>query len=158
MTAKCTIRRARATDVPALARLLSALQAHYASPDPAGGAEKMARLLTRPGDHIPFALIAERDGKAVGLATLTPVLYGGAYEWLLWLKDLYVTEKSGGIGEALMRAMAKVAVDEGYVRIDWTTDQTNSGAQRFYDRLAIPREGKVCYRLSGETLRKFAGR
>ena len=54
--------------------------------------------------------------------------------------------------------MAHIAVDENYCRIDWTTDATNEGAQRLYDRLGIPRHAKPFYRLSGEDLRKFADR
>ena len=117
----------------------------------------MARLLTRDGEHLPFALIAERDGTVLGLATLTPVLFGGAYEWELFLKDLYVTGQARGlgIGRALLMAMARIAVEQNYCRIDWTTDGTNKGAQRLYDRLGVPRHDKVFYRLSGDNLKKF---
>jgi GNAT superfamily N-acetyltransferase len=141
-----------------LACLLSDMQAHYGSPDPPGGALEMARLLTRKGERIPFALIANHAGKPVGLATLNPVLFGGAFQWLLWLKDLYVTAeaRSLGVGRVLMAELARVALAEGYVRIDWTTDESNTGAQRFYDGLAIPRQDKVYYRLSGDDLRKLA--
>jgi GNAT superfamily N-acetyltransferase len=153
-----TVRRAGARDRAELARLLSDMQAHYDSPDPPGGALEMARLLTRQGERMPFALLAEHAGKAVGLATLNPVLFGGAFQWLLWLKDLYVTAeaRSLGVGRVLMAEMARVALAEGYVRIDWTTDESNAGAQRFYDGLAIPRQDKVYYRLSGDDLRKLA--
>jgi hypothetical protein len=71
------VRRAGAADRAVLARLLSDIQAHYRSPDPPGGASEMARLLTREGEHLPFALLAERDGTVLGFATLTPVLFGG---------------------------------------------------------------------------------
>jgi GNAT superfamily N-acetyltransferase len=153
-----TVRRAVDADRVVLARLLSDMQAHYRSPDPPGGASEMARLLTREGEHLPFALLAERDGIVLGLATLTPVLYGGAYQWLLFLKDLYVTEQARGmgIGHALLVAMARLAVELNYCRIDWTTDASNEGAQRLYDRLGVPRHDKPFYRLSGEDLRKFA--
>jgi GNAT superfamily N-acetyltransferase len=153
-----TVRRAIDPDRVVLARLLSDMQAHYRSPDPPGGAAEMARLLTRDGGHLPFALLAERDGVVLGLATLTPVLYGGAYQWELFLKDLYVTKQARGfgIGRALLVAMARVAVEQNYCRIDWTTDATNEGAQRLYDRLGVPRHGKVFYRLSGDDLKKFA--
>ena len=152
------VRRAVAADRSTLARLLSDMQAHYGSPDPPGGASEMARLLTREGEHLPFALLAQRDGVVLGLATLTPVLFGGAYQWELFLKDLYVTEQARGlgIGRALLVAMARIAVEQNYCRIDWTTDLTNEGAQRLYDRLGVPRHGKVFYRLSGDDLRKFA--
>ena len=149
---------ANAADRAVLARLLSDMQAHYRSPDPPGGAAEMARLLTREGEHLPFALLAERDGVMLGFATLTPVLYGGAYQWLLFLKDLYVTEQARGlgIGRALLVAMARIAVDRNYCRIDWTTDATNEGAQRLYDRLGVPRHDKPFFRLSGDDLKRFA--
>ena len=136
-------RRAVAADRAALAHLLSDMQ---------------ARLLTREGERLPFALLAERDGTALGLATLNPVLFGGAFQWMLFLKDLYVTEqaRSLGIGGILLKAMARIALDENYCRIDWTTDATNEGAQRLYDRLGVPRHAKPFYRLSGDDLKKFA--
>jgi GNAT superfamily N-acetyltransferase len=153
-----TVRRAVAADRAALARLLSDMQAHYGSPDPAGGAAEMARLLTREGERLPFALLAERDGTILGFATLNPILYGGAFQWMLFLKDLYVTREacSLGIGRLLLAAMARIAVDENYCRIDWTTDATNEGAQRLYDRLGVPRYDKPFYRLSGDDFKKFA--
>ena len=118
----------------------------------------MARLLTRDGERLPFALLAERDGAVLGLATLNPVLFGGAFQWMLFLKDLYVTEQARGlgIGGVLLKAMARIALDENYCRIDWTTDATNEGAQRLYDRLGVPRHAKPFYRLSGDDLKKFA--
>ena len=153
-----TVRRAVAADQAVLAHLLSDMQAHYRSPDPPGGAAEMARLLTREGERLPFALLGEHQGTTVGFATLSPVLYGGAYQWELFLKDLYVTEKARGlgVGRALLVAMARVAVDEDYCRIDWTTDATNHGAQRLYDGLGVPRQDKRFYRLVGENLKKFA--
>lgn len=153
-----SVRRAGRADRVILAGLLSDMQAHYASLDPPGGAAEMARLLTREGDHVPFALLAEHKGAVQGFATLSPVLYGGAFQWMLFLKDLYVTEQARGlgIGRALLVAMARIAVAENYCRIDWTTDATNEGAQRLYDRLGVPRQDKPFYRLTGDDLKKFA--
>src|SRR5262249_51265531 len=47
MKDKIVVRRAVEADCPQLAKLLSSLQAHYSSPDPPGGAVRMAKLLTR---------------------------------------------------------------------------------------------------------------
>ena len=140
-----TVRRAVATDRAGLAALLSDMQAHYGSPDPPGGAAEMARLLTR-------------NGALLGLASLSPVLFGGAFQWMLFLKDLYVTgaARSLGVGRALLVAAARTALEEDYCRIDWTTDATNDGAQRLYDGLGVPRHDKRFYRLSGDDLKKFA--
>jgi len=154
-----TVRRAGAADQAVLARLLSDMQAHYGSPDPPGGAQRMAGLLTREGERLPFALLAGHQGTTVGFALLSPMLYGGAYQWMLFLRDLYVTRqaRSLGIGRALLAAMARIAIDEDYCRIDWTTEAANHGAQRLYDGLGVPRLAKLYYRLSGDDLRKFAG-
>ena len=158
MNSAVNVRRAVAADRAVLARLLSDMQAHYGSPDPPGGADKMAGLLIRDGERLPFALLAEHNGTILGFAILTPVLFGGAFQWLLFLKDLYVTEQARGlgIGRALLVAMARIAIEQNYCRIDWTTDASNEGARRLYDRLGVPRHDKPFYRLSGDDLRKFA--
>ncbi len=153
-----TIRRAVAADQAVPARLLSDMQAHYKSPDPPGGANEMARLLTREGDRLPFALLAEHQGATVGFATLSPVLCGGAYQWELFLKDRSTSSEKArglGVGRAFLAAMARIAVDEDYCRIDWTTDATNHGAQRLYDGLGVPRQDKRFYRLVGENLEEI---
>ncbi len=62
-----------------------------------------------------------------------------------------------GIGHALLVAMARIAVDHNYCRIDWTTDATNEGAQRLYDRPGRPAPGQASsIDWSGESLKKFA--
>ena len=108
-----TVRRAVATDRAGLAALLSDMQAHYGSPDPPGGAAEIARLLTRTGERLPFALVAERDGALLGLASLSPVLFGGAFQWMLFLKDLYVTGAARSLG---VRTIALTGRDGGAVR------------------------------------------
>src|SRR5947209_4746401 len=156
MKNKIAVRRAVEADCPQLAKLLSDVQTHYGNADPPGGGARMAQLLTRAGDNQPFALVAEQDGQLVAFATLNPMLFGGAFEWLLFLQDLYVSTRSQGIGREMVRAIAQVARDGGYVRVDWTTSTTNEGAQRFYDGLAIPRQAKVNYRLTGADLDRLA--
>jgi GNAT superfamily N-acetyltransferase len=153
-----SVRRAVAADDVTLAGLLSSMQTHYRSPDPPGGALTMARLLVRDGERLPFALIAEHVGRPVGLATLNPLLYGGSFQWLLFLKDLYVVAeaRSLGVGEVLLREIARIGLAGNYARVEWTTDGTNTGAQRFYDRLGVPHPDKINYRLAGEDLKRLA--
>lgn len=152
------VRRARPGDEAALAALYREMQAHYESSDPPGGADASAAYAVGSHERQPFTLVAEQDGQLVGFANLTPVFYGTAYQWLLFLKDVFVGEagRGSGAGTALLRAMAKVARDEGYCRVDWTTDPGNVGAQRLYDRLGVPRQEKVFYRLAGADLLRLA--
>jgi GNAT superfamily N-acetyltransferase len=153
------VRRARPGDEAALAALYREMQAHYQSSDPPGGADASAAYAVGAHGRQPFTLVAEQDGMVLAFANLTPVFYGTAYQWLLFLKDVFVgaAGRNSGAGTALMRAMARLARDEGYCRIDWTTDPGNSGAQRLYDRLGVPRQEKVFYRLAGADLLRLAG-
>jgi GNAT superfamily N-acetyltransferase len=155
-----TVRRAVAADAATLAGLLSNMQAHYKSPDPPGGALEMARLLSREGERITFTLIAEHAVKPVGFAILNPMLYSGSFQWLLHLKELYVVPqaRSLGIGDVLMQEIARVGLAGNYARVEWTTDGTNTGAQRFYNRLGASRPDKVNYRLAGDDLKRLAKR
>jgi len=152
------VRRAHPGDEPQLAALFSEMQRYYNSEDPPGGAERAAREIVASRGYAPFSLVAEREGRMLGFANLSPIFFGGGYEWLLFLKDIYVAESARflGVGRALMRGIAREAVTGGYRRVDWTTDGTNRGAQALYDNLGIPRADKVFYRLAGEDMRALA--
>ena len=61
------------------------------------------------------------------------------------------------IGEHLMKWVARYAVEKNCVRFDWTAEQGNPGALRFYDRLGAQRvEEKVYFRFSEAHLLAFA--
>ena len=76
------------------------------------------------------------------------------------VKDIYIREgfRGRGIGPAILRRLAALAVERRCTRVDWTAETSNPRALAFYDRLGVPRvESKVYYRLEGETLKAFAG-
>jgi ribosomal protein S18 acetylase RimI-like enzyme len=77
-----------------------------------------------------------------------------------FLKDLFVTEahRGQGIGEELMRFLAQEARRHGVDRIDLTTEDWNTGAIGFYQRLGgAPQAQKVFFRFSGEAFERLAG-
>jgi len=93
------------------------------------------------------ALVAERDGRLIGLAhyllhrsTWAPVCY-------CYLEDLFVEPavRGGGTGRALIAAVERAAREAGASRLYWTTHETNQTAQKLYDRVA-ERPGFVQYR------------
>lgn len=109
------------------------------------------RLLDPASDS--FGLVAEEDGKLLGIAhysfqssTWAPVNY-------CYLEDLFVSPKlrGNGIGKALIDAVLAVALESGSSRLYWNTDASNSTARRLYDRFTRE-SGKVQYRiqLNGE--------
>jgi GNAT superfamily N-acetyltransferase len=93
------------------------------------------------------ALVAERDGRLVGLAhyllhrsTWAPVCY-------CYLEDLFVEPavRGGGTGRALIAGVERAARAAGASRLYWTTHETNQTAQKLYDQVA-ERPGFVQYR------------
>lgn len=77
----------------------------------------------------------------------------------MYMKDLFVSESVRGrrVGVQLMKHMAKLALDHGCQRLDWTAESTNPKAGQFYQSIgaSLIRE-KEYYRFAGEDLRKFA--
>jgi GNAT superfamily N-acetyltransferase len=79
----------------------------------------------------------------------------------LYLKELYIIEaaRQKGIGRLLMKRLYDIAVKTGCSRVEWTTDQDNPDAQRFYSELGVPvKESKLFYRIEGDELRREAAR
>jgi GNAT superfamily N-acetyltransferase len=104
-------------------------------------------------------LIAEGPVGPVGFA-----LYFFSYSTFgvcpkLYLEDLFVRpeHRGGGHGRGLFRALAKVAVERGCGRLEWSVLDWNESAIGFYRRLgAAPVEGWTVYQLKGEALAALA--
>ena len=91
-------------------------------------------------------------------------LYFTSYStWLahhgIRLEDLYVTPhlRGHGIGKALLRELARIAVAEGCDRLEWDVLTWNEPAIAVYRRIgAITQEEWRIMRLAGESLRTLA--
>ena len=108
----------------------------------------------------PFScLIAESGGEALGFA-----LYFFTYStWegqaTLYLEDFFVDDSSRGhgVGYALFRRLASIALERQCRRMDWAVLRWNQLAIDFYERLGATEEDEfVGYRLRGEALRRLA--
>ncbi|KAJ3150729.1 hypothetical protein HDU86_006346 [Geranomyces michiganensis] len=110
----------------------------------------------------PFAhvLLASLNGQPVGMA-----LYFFNYStWKarpgLYLEDLYVDDaaRGAGVGTALMKALARVAVEKGCGRMEWSALDWNKPAIDFYIHKvkAVAMDEWTGYRLEGATLTDFA--
>ena len=156
-----TFRLATVADAAALSALFHENAVHYfgdKAPAPDAMTAHVRDDVLAPHANIEV-LLAERDGKAVGFASFAVVHPAPDLTGQLFLKDLFVTEgaRSGGSGEALLRALAKIAVERGCSRLDWTAEDYNPRALALYDRLGARRlTEKVYYRFDGEALKDFA--
>lgn len=105
-------------------------------------------------------LICEKNRQPVGYA----VYFFNYSTWLgkhgLYLEDLYVTpaERGSGVGKALLKHLAQIAVEKGCGRFEWSVLDWNEPAINFYESFgAKPQSEWIVYRLAGEDLKRFAG-
>jgi ribosomal protein S18 acetylase RimI-like enzyme len=101
------------------------------------------------------------SGAPTGFASFAQIFPGLGTAPQVYMKELYVAKagRGAGVGEALMRALARLARARGCTRIDWTTQQDNTGARAFYERIgARVVEEKVYFRLDGAKLTELAER
>ena len=106
------------------------------------------------------ALVAERDGRVEGMAIFWEGL-GSSFRArpFLFLEDLVVSEsaRSVGIGDALMRSLAREGVRRGVMRLEWSVLDWNVDAIRFYRRIgAGPQQDWVRYELKEDAMRRLA--
>jgi len=133
-----TIRAAMPADLPDVVRLVRGLAeyeklAHEFTADETD----FARLLF-DADHVADAIIAELPGVApVGVALYHRTVNTFKGQVGLFLEDLFVepAHRGKGIGLALLRSLARLAVDNGYNIIEWRVLDWNEPSIRFYEAL-----------------------
>jgi GNAT superfamily N-acetyltransferase len=77
----------------------------------------------------------------------------------IYLEDLFVRPhaRGAGHGRALLAALADIAVERGYARLEWAVLDWNEPAQGFYRALgARPQSGWDVWRLTGDGLQALA--
>jgi GNAT superfamily N-acetyltransferase len=113
------------------------------------------------GDKPMFdCLIAELDGRAVGMALFFHNFSTWEGQPGLYLEDLYVRQEARGkqVGYALMVELARLAVARGCRRLDWSVLDWNP-AIGFYQRIgARQMHTWLPFRLSGAALEQLAAR
>lgn len=131
------VRALRAEDEPAWRDLWTAYLAFYeSSVEPPVYASTFARLLgDDPRDF--SALVAERDGRLVGLTHYLFHRHAWKIADVCYLQDLYaVPEARGqGVGRALIEAVYEAADAHGAASVYWLTQEFNHTARRLYDRI-----------------------
>ena len=154
-----SMRAADINDVAEVVRLVSALASYEKRESENNLTEEALRQEFESDDCVLSAVLAEVDGQTVGMATIFPTFTTFAGKRGLYIEDLFVIPefRGQGVGTALLRHIAKVAVDQDCGRIEWTTLLWNTPAVEFYESLgARPNDAWTAYRLSGEWLAKLA--
>jgi len=154
------IRPATPEDVSTIARLIRALAEYERLADKVVLQEADLREHLFGARRYAEVLLAEDAGIVVGFA-----LFFHNYSTFLarpgiYLEDLFVepSHRGRGHGKALLVALAKLAVERGCGRIEWSVLNWNEPSIQFYLNLAAKRMDEwTVYRLSGDALQKLAG-
>lgn len=100
-------------------------------------AQTFRRIVTR--DHPgPYGLLAEIDGKPVGLVHYLYHRSGWKLADTCYLQDLFVVPDARGSGaaRALIEAVYAAADRDGAVSVYWMTQEHNHRARALYDKVA----------------------
>ncbi len=105
-------------------------------------------------------IFAEAEGKAVGYALFFYNFSTFLGRAGIYLEDLIVLprERGHGYGKALLKELARIAMERGCGRLEWSCLDWNQPSIDFYTRKmrAVPMDEWTVYRLTGETLEAAA--
>ena len=103
-------------------------------------------------------IFALEDGKEIGFALffLSFSTYLGNVN--LHLEDLFIDPeyRGRGYGKALLKKLAKIVVERGYGRFEWTCLSWNKPSIDFYLALGAKQKDWNVFHLAGDELKKLA--
>ena len=155
------IRAATPADVATILRFVRDLAAFEREPDAVEATEATLAAALFGTPPAAEAVIAEDDTGPLGFA----LFFHNFSTWKgrrgLYLEDLYVTPdaRGRGVGTALLRHLAALAVDRGCARFEWAVLDWNADAIAFYRQMgAIGLDEWTVQRVDGDALVALAHR
>lgn len=93
------------------------------------------------------AALAFSDEKFAGSALWHRSYATSRGQEVMYLEDLVVLPKfrRQGVADALLKQVAKIAVNKGYKKIFWLVREWNTGAQKLYQKIGAELETGNCY-------------
>jgi GNAT superfamily N-acetyltransferase len=155
------IRPAAAADVPLIFRLIRELAEFERLAHEVVGNESLLHehlFGNRPTAEVLLACVRE-TGEAAGMALFFQNFSTFLTRPGIYLEDLYVRppHRGRGVGKALLRQVARLAVNRGCGRFEWAVLDWNENAIGFYRKLGarLLEDWRIC-RVTGEALQKLA--
>jgi GNAT superfamily N-acetyltransferase len=153
-----TFRFAERGDCPLILTFIRSLAEYENLLDRVAATESLLEnwLFEKRAGEVMFAV---EDGREVGFAMFFPNFSTFLGQAGLYIEDLFVLPESRGhgIGTAILRELAAIAVKRGYGRMDWQCLNWNTPSIEFYCSLgAEPQSDWTTYRMSGDKLNELA--
>ncbi|MBK9138325.1 MAG: GNAT family N-acetyltransferase [Verrucomicrobia bacterium] len=156
-----SIRPATERDIPLILRFIRELAEYEKLAQEVAATEALLRAALFGEHPAAEALIGSVDGEPAGYALFFPNFSTFLGRPGLHLEDLYVCpeHRGKGLGLALLRRVAAIAVERDCARLEWSVLDWNEPAIGFYRELgAVPLHDWMVFRLSGEAIRLLAER
>ena len=153
-----TFRKAERKDIALILEFIQGLAAYEKMEDEVVADEVLLEewIFDKQKAEVIFAVA---DGKEVGFALFFHNFSTFLGRAGLYLEDLFVMPeyRGKGYGKALLKKLASIAVERGCGRFEWVCLDWNKPSIDFYLSLgAEPQADWTIYRMSGDTLTKFA--
>jgi GNAT superfamily N-acetyltransferase len=149
------VREARESDLHRIQQLIIDLAKYERAAHEVRTTIELLRAALFGPQPAAYALVAESDNQVVGFA----LYFRNFSTWEgvhgIYLEDLYVMpeHRGSGLGRALLMALASLAFERGYARLEWAVLDWNQPAIDFYSSLgAVAMDEWTVYRLSGDAL------
>jgi len=153
------IRRATPDDVPLILTFIHELASY----------EKLAHEVVATERDMHAALFGERpvietviaslNGEPVGYALFFPTFSTFLGKPGLYLEDLYVrpAARGFGVGRKLLEHLARLTVERGWGRLEWSVLDWNEPSIAFYKKMgATAMDQWIIFRLTGKALKRLA--
>jgi ribosomal protein S18 acetylase RimI-like enzyme len=137
-----TIRTMVDTDVPAGIELVREFAAFEDLSDYCEVTDERLRAAMFGDGATVEGLIAVDGDRAIGYAIFYPNFASFRGQRGLYLEDIYVNEsyRGKGVGEAMIREIARIAASRGFERVDFLVLDWNTPAVKFYQKLGAVRD------------------
>ena len=161
MITELLIRKAKPSDAATILSLITELAIYEKAEHEVLATEETIKSSLFADDSTAQALVCENEqGKIIAYA----IYFYNYSTWLakkgLYLEDLYVaeSERGKGVGKQLLLHLAKMAVEQGCGRFEWSVLDWNTPAIEFYGSLgAKPQDEWTVYRLTESALKNLVG-
>ena len=152
------IEKVRETDVGLVLSLIKDLAAYEKMSDAVVATEEDLRHALFSDPPQVEALVAWLGSEAVGFTLFFTNFSTFLGRPGLYLEDLYIKPqwRHQGFGRRMLAALAQLAVDRKYGRMEWSVLDWNESAISFYKKMgAVPLDEWTTFRLTGEKLKKL---
>ena len=154
-----TLRPAEPQDTPLILAYVRELALYEQTPELAIASEADMRKAIFGPRPLAWAIMAEWEGRPAGFALWFYVFSTWEGKPGLYLEDLFVRPefRGHGIGKALLKRVAAIALEQGCSRYQWSVLDWNQPSIDFYESQGarVMREWLLC-RVEGEALVRLA--